>query len=224
VSPDGGSIAFVTSDLDSKTRIRVLTLGSGAWTQINLAESIRVSGKSIVRWSPGPSFLLTQHPTGLIRALWNGSDDGELRSWGSDPDVSVGGLVVYVRHGNLQVVEPGEGGGTRRLTRRGGTQPSWSPHQRQIAFTRKGWIYTVPLLGAPPTRLARGFQPTWSPDGKQIAFFRTDPDRKYFGDDATYLYVLNRRTGKVRRASSQVMALEDAYANATEGLDWQPAR
>jgi Tol biopolymer transport system component len=131
---------------------------------------------------------------------------------------------VYVRHGNLQVVEPGEGGGTRRLTRRGGTQPSWSPHQRQIAFTRKGWIYTVPLLGAPPRRLVRGFQPTWSPDGKQIAFFRTDPDRKYLGDDVTYLYVLNRRTGKVRRASSQVMALEDAYANATDGLDWQPAR
>ena len=73
-------------------------------------------------------------------------------------------------------------------------------------------------------RLTRGFNPVWSPDGKQIAFFRTDPSRDYFGDDVTYLYVLNRRTGRVRRVSSQAMALEGANDSATDGIDWQPAR
>jgi Tol biopolymer transport system component len=82
----------------------------------------------------------------------------------------------------------------------------------------------VPAGRGPRRRLTRGFHPAWSPDGRQVAFFRTYASRRYDGDDVTYLYVLNRRTGRVRRVSSMLMALEGANDYATAGLDWQVAR
>lgn len=110
----------------------------------------------------------------------------------------------------------------RALTRKGGDQPSWSPHGRLIAFTRKGYVWTVPAAGGRERRLTRGFNPVWSPDGRQIAFFRAVPDPAYFGEDTTYLFAMDRRTGRVRRVSSHVMAVPDDVP--PNGLDWQVAR
>jgi Tol biopolymer transport system component len=113
-------------------------------------------------------------------------------------------------------------GTARRLTRKGGEQPSWSPRGRSIAFVRKGWVYSVPARGGPVRRLTRGFHPVWSPDGRQIAFFRTVPSALNFGRGVTFLHVLDRRSGHVRRVTSEWYLVEDDIPPT--GLDWQVAR
>jgi imidazolonepropionase-like amidohydrolase/Tol biopolymer transport system component len=59
------------------------------------------------------------------------------------------------------------------------TEGSWmdvdvSPDGRTIAFTLLGDIYTMPIAGGAPTRIAEGLayevQPRFSPDGRRIAF------------------------------------------------------
>jgi imidazolonepropionase-like amidohydrolase/Tol biopolymer transport system component len=49
-----------------------------------------------------------------------------------------------------------------------------SPHGGTLAFTLLGDIYTMPIAGGTPTRIAEGLayeiQPRFSPDGKRIAF------------------------------------------------------
>ena len=49
-----------------------------------------------------------------------------------------------------------------------------SPDGRTIAFDLLGDIYTMPITGGAPTRVAEGLsfdmQPRFSPDGKKIAF------------------------------------------------------
>ena len=49
-----------------------------------------------------------------------------------------------------------------------------SPDGRTLAFTLMGDIYTMPLAGGTPTRIAEGLawevQPRWSPDGRRLAF------------------------------------------------------
>ena len=54
-----------------------------------------------------------------------------------------------------------------------GTQPTWSPDGRSIAFVRNGEIHVIGADGGNDRRLARGAQPAWSPDGRTIAFAGT---------------------------------------------------
>lgn len=55
-----------------------------------------------------------------------------------------------------------------------GSQPTWSPDGRRIAFTRLGEIYVVDADGRNERRLTTTSQPVafpaWSPDGRTIAF------------------------------------------------------
>jgi WD40-like Beta Propeller Repeat len=72
------------------------------------------------------------------------------------------------------------GGKPRRLTYRGGSSPSWSPHGTKLAFVRarsrrgvvRRDIYVVRRDGRGLGRLTRrgGDSPSWSPDGRWIAF------------------------------------------------------
>ena len=59
------------------------------------------------------------------------------------------------------------------------TEGSWmnldvSPDGKTLAFDLLGDIYTMPILGGAPKRIAEGLpfetQPRFSPDGKRIAF------------------------------------------------------
>jgi hypothetical protein len=61
-------------------------------------------------------------------------------------------------------------GRTRRLTRRGGRQATWSSRNR-IAFVRGGDIYVI-RPGGSSRRLTRGAQPDWSPHGSKLVFER----------------------------------------------------
>jgi hypothetical protein len=248
VSPDGRSVAVVTHDVPygypnfapyrRESSIRVLSPTTETWSQLHLPGWSPVPyTQPIVRWTPGPNFLVVvalspidgpepvePPPAQAVLVGSDGSVRGPLISDLSAPDVAGNGRVAFVRAGDVQVLDPG--GAIRRVTYRGGDQPSWSPHGRLVAFTRKGYVYVVPATGGRARRVTRGWEPTWSPDGKRMAFFRTgkDPAAGAGEADVTYLYVLNRRTGRVHRVSYEMLAAEGVYANATYGLDWQVAR
>jgi Tol biopolymer transport system component len=51
----------------------------------------------------------------------------------------------------------------KRLTHTGGSDPSWSPDGKLIAFERGGWIWTMRADGTGPRRLVPGTQPAWQP-------------------------------------------------------------
>jgi Tol biopolymer transport system component len=223
-SPDGQSIAFAVHDfsygdpfLPSTWRLRVLSLASGEWKFVPL-QGASLPYESTVRWRPGSSFALLGKRNRILLADPHGGEVSKVLARGTAPDVSGSGRLVFVRGRNIYVRQPG--GSVRRLA--AGDQPSWSPQGSKVAFVRKGWIYTVRVSGGPPRRLTRGFHPVWSPDGRQIAFFHAIPGPVYFGQDTTYLFALNRRTGRVRRVSSQVIALPDEIP--PNGLDWHVAR
>jgi Tol biopolymer transport system component len=85
----------------------------------------------------------------------------------------------YGRSGELWTVTLNTGE-TRRLIDEDATLPSWSPHNRRIAFTRRvsnraqGGVWTIPVKGGtatPVTRdLARDWNPVWSRDGRYLYF------------------------------------------------------
>ena len=74
-----------------------------------------------------------------------------------------------------------------------------SPDGKQIAFTYKGDIYTVPAAGGEATRLTTSESyetaPRWSPDGKKIAFAS---DRH----GNTDIFVMNANGGTPKRLTS----------------------
>jgi Tol biopolymer transport system component len=198
--------------------VRVLPLAAGDRRHVPLAWAA-LPYETIVRWTPELSFVVQADKRRVALAGPNGSDRGTLARRASAPDVSSDGRLAFVRGGDVYV--RGGAGKARRLTRKGGEQPSWSPHGRSIAFTRDGHVYVAAAKGGKARRLTKGFNPVWSPDGRQIAFFRATLDPEYFGDDTIYLFTLDRRTGRVRRVSDQVMAVPDDIL--PNGLDWQVA-
>lgn len=64
-------------------------------------------------------------------------------------------------------------GRSRRLTFRGGSEPSWSG-RNQIAFVRDGNVYVVRPSGRGLRQLTRrgGLQPDWSPHASKLVFIR----------------------------------------------------
>jgi Tol biopolymer transport system component len=225
-SPDGRWVAFATRDVVGEPpysapwppSVRVLPLAAGDRRHVPVAWAA-FPYETIVRWTPALSFVVQADKRRVVLAGPSGSDRGTLAKRASAPDVSSDGRLAFVRGGEVYV--RGGAGKARVLTRNGGNEPSWSPHGRSIAFTRKGSVHVVAATGGRARRLTKGFNPVWSPDGRQIAFFRAIPDPEYFGDDATYLFTLDRRTGRVRRVSDQVLAVPDDIL--PNGLDWQVA-
>jgi Tol biopolymer transport system component len=227
-SPDGRWVAFAALDVVEEppypgppppSSIRVLPLDTGERRQVPLPGRT-LAFEDIVRWTPSLDFVVVAKDRRVLLAGSDGSDRGTLAEPAVAPDVSSGGRLAFVRSGNQYVLRPS--GKPRRLTGKGGHQPSWSPHGNRIAFVRGGWVHTIPVRGGRVRRVTRGFDPVWSPDGKQIAFFRAIPDPGYFGRDTTYLFTLDRHTGRVRRVSPEVIAVPDGIPPS--GLDWQPAR
>jgi Tol biopolymer transport system component len=226
-SPDGGSVAFTAADVVDHNpyngrvtfSLRVLSLTTGELRYQPLA-GVTLPYETIVRWRPDRSFAVAASHRLVWLAGPHWEDLGRLVANATAPDVSSGGRVAFVRRGNVYVLK--RDGTARRLTRKGGDRPSWSPRGRLIAFSRKGYVWTVPAKGGRERRITRGFDPVWSPDGRQIAYFRAIPDPAYFGDVTTYLFSVDRSTGRARRVSPQVIAVPDDLP--PNGLDWQAAR
>jgi hypothetical protein len=224
-SPDGRWVAFAAQDVipgppyagPAPWSVRVLPLATGERRQVPLAGRT-LTYEGIVRWTPGLGFVLEADRRRILAAAPEGHDRGTLAAPATAPDVASDGRLAFVRRGLMYAKRPGAR--ARRLAR--GAQPSWSPHGRRIAFGRGDAIHTVRARGGRPRRLTRGFNPVWSPDGKRIAFFRAVADPAYFNQEVTYLFVLDLRTRRVRRVTTEVMAAPGEIP--PNGLDWQAAR
>jgi Tol biopolymer transport system component len=66
-------------------------------------------------------------------------------------------------YGPEVVVARADGSNAKRLTTKGGSDPSWSPDGKLIAFERSGSIWTMRADGSGARRLLRGTQPAWQP-------------------------------------------------------------
>jgi Tol biopolymer transport system component len=223
-SPDGKSVAFAAGDIvnhDPYTTpptisVRVLSLATGELKYVPLATR-HLPYAAPVGWMPSLDFAFLATGRRVLLAGPDGSDHGLLAERATAPDIAASGRLAFVRRGNVYVL--GRGGAARRLTRKGGDDPSWSPGGRFVAFTRRDSIWTVPARGGRERRVARGFSPAWSPDGRRIAFFRKIDDPR-LGDEVHFLLVVNLRTGRVRRIGSELFGVpEPVLAN---GLAWLP--
>jgi dipeptidyl aminopeptidase/acylaminoacyl peptidase len=180
-------------------------------------------------WSPvGDQFLLQRLVSvpgggGSANAIFLGAHDGtELTQvtpeWTQAPDWSSTGEIAFGQFNDPVCLPNCEdifvtrlGGTPRRLTYRGGSTPSWSPHGTKLAFLRAGDIYIIGRDGRGLRRLTRrgGYSPAWSPDGKWIAFIRD-------GD----IYVV-RTNGRGRRRLVDGPGL-DLEGPSVTSIDWQP--
>jgi hypothetical protein len=242
VSPDGRSVAMIGQDLDRANQngmglawsVRVISLEDGSQTRTPIVSSpIPVpSYAPIVRWSADASGWLIlrslypatesdgrQVPGRAVLIGRDGSDGAELASDVQAPDVAADGRLAFTRNGNVYVQAAGQD--ARRLTWKGGDQPSWSPGGRFVAFTRRGHVHVVPSEGGRARRLSRGRHPVWSPDGRSIAFLREVPAFDD-GSSVTHVFTLDRRTGRVRRVTRRYLTIDVSYDLVQPGLDWQP--
>ena len=190
-------------------------------------------------WSPTGDGLLVQGElgtertsggSGIFLASLDGTELSPLTPAGiAMPDWASTGEVAFTAPNdppcyplcsNIYVMRLG--GVPRRLTRRGGYSPSWSPHATKLAFVRadrgrrdvyRQDIYIVGRDGRGLRRLTRrgGASPSWSPDGKWIAFLR-------YGD----MYVVRGTGGGLRRVVNAPSGPHSIDGPTVTSLDWQP--
>lgn len=111
------------------------------------------------------------------------ADEGELPEEGSGEAVEASqgdtttALVEATEEGSWDITDP-RGAMIRQVPIRT-DEGTWidvdvSPDGRTLAFSVLGDIYTMPIAGGTPRRIAEGLawevQPRWSPDGRRIAF------------------------------------------------------
>lgn len=157
---------------------------------------------------------------GGLRALTAGRYGDSSPAW-SPRHSRGGGLIAFSRcmtrscgRSDLFLVRA-DGTGLRRLTLRGGDEPSWAPGGGRLAFERcvrgKCGVYTVGLNGRRPRKiLERGaFSPSWSPDGTRIAFL-----------SASGALRVTQADGRGRSR----LVIEPPTYGALGDPDWQPRR
>ncbi len=79
-------------------------------------------------------------------------------------------LVTLIGCGDGDAPTEPQGPVFELLADNGGTMLNWFPGGDRIAFARDAGIWTLPLFGGEPTRLAEGESPAWSPDGTRLAY------------------------------------------------------
>jgi hypothetical protein len=220
-SPDGRQIAF--------PMIRTIPdFTGGPWQSHPRLARMSSDGSGLVEfpltaispdlaWAPAGDRLLLARPPAVVLATLDGVEQGEATPAPSqEPDWSSRGEIAYAGQRNIFIRRLGRP--PRRLTRRGGFSPSWSPHGTKLAFAREVRsghtdIYIVGRDGSGLRRLTRrgGYGPAWAPDGKRIAFLRD-------GD----LYVVRTDGRGLRRlVDSPSVSFEGPQVGS---VDWQPLR
>jgi len=221
-SPTGRSLAFVNrysvmlSRPDGRARRRLDTPFSDEQLTWNPAWSPR--GRSLLFESQLGSF--SNAPDVVVMSA-RGAGGRILIENGGDPTWSSRGSIAFVRDRNPDRpdeiwVARADGRGQRRVIR--GSEPSWSPDGRRIAFSRIGdstnRLYTVRASGRGLRRLTRlpGLSPVWSPDGRRIAFLRIGRRRSGSRAAARRIYTV-RTNGRGLRVVGR--------AGNIRNLDWQ---
>jgi TolB protein len=217
-SPDGRRIAFptirITPDFMGRPWLFQPGIARMAWDGTGLEEHPVAHTYWDLAWAPAADRLLLVREQGVFLASLDGAELSQaLPAPSQAPDWSSRAEIAFERDEDIFVTRLG--GSPRRLTYRGGSNPSWSPHGTKLAFVRqvrngRANVYLVRRDGRGLRRLTRAgaYNPVWSPNGKWIAFVRD-------GD----LYVI-RTSGRGRRR------LVDAPAESGEGpqvgsVDWQ---
>jgi hypothetical protein len=147
-----------------------------------------------------------------------------------------GRLIAYARSSaplsaqtddNMEIAVIAPNGKGRRILTAGlasdKVPPAFSPDGRSIVFCASGsqpGLYTVSTTGGPVHQITQGRCDQdvlgWSPTGREIAF--TGYQRLLRGQSNPYLYVIDVRTGRVRRLAGPVQ-----HAGAsTSPLAWSP--
>ena len=205
-SPDGKSLLFHYLSADGTGGIGAVGAGGFGLRRLQLL----TLQDSQPAWSPdggscafagigGPTL---SSPAGIYTARADGSVIRRVTPPGrraGEPTWSRRGKIAFTSgdaNPDVYVVNP-DGSSLRRLTRRGGYQPDWSPHGKLLAFGREvtgraQYIYVVRSDGRRLRRLARGREPAWSPDGKWIAFNRNADD----------IYVIRTNGSGLRRIAN----------------------
>jgi Tol biopolymer transport system component len=165
-SPDGRRIAYADGGAiyiaraDGTHRRWVVRGASPAWSP---------DGRQLafVRPRGGISRMRLSH--GTARHITSGRFD-------LSPDWSSTGVLAFERPGetsdDVYTVRP-DGSHLTRVTRLGGSAPSWSPDGRRIVFTRtSGDLRVVRAAGGRSHALATGTivanRAVWSPDGRRL--------------------------------------------------------
>ncbi|MFZ2490574.1 MAG: hypothetical protein WA208_03730, partial [Thermoanaerobaculia bacterium] len=223
-SPDGSSIAFTGSYLETGDEIAVMSPEGTNVRQLTSAD--------------GQDRGATWSPDGRRIAFWSERDGGEREIYVVDLEGSppkrltmdtftdmwpswspAGNEIVYETYREdgaaLFAVSP-FGGTPRRVTPVGldARDPEWSPDGFQIAFvssTDAGWALAVIApdgSGVRKVAEAKGIRnPAWSPDGRFIMFACTTPDSP--NEDICVVDVAGQRLANL--------------TNDGGGFDWGPS-
>jgi dipeptidyl aminopeptidase/acylaminoacyl peptidase len=247
VSPDGRHLALVEVVLaSSAAQVQVLLMDTEGRVESRIPFPHDYT-TTRPRWSPNQSELVLRSSVSGVPQLsllgLDGADHGLAAQgdsstpnlstgWGNSFDWSSKGVLAFLGtvrdacfkqcRSELFVARPGEA--PRRITYRGaGSQLSWSPNGRWIAFARQtpgggyfygGDIFIVRTDGSRARRITHrtGFAPSWSPDGKRIAFLRRG-----------VLYTVTPRGTHLRRVKRIAEDLSDPYTEGRDvnSIDWQ---
>jgi dipeptidyl aminopeptidase/acylaminoacyl peptidase len=235
-APDGLSLAYpitrITPDFTGQPWRFEPALGTMTPNGTSIDEHATAHGYFAVAWSPAGDQLLLEREArqpddpeahAIFLASRDRIESSQVTSvWTQTPDWSVRGEIAFGRYLHAQCLPMCEdifitrlGGSSRRLTYRGGSNPSWSPHGTKVAFARRSRgqtnIYIVRRNGRELRQVTRrgGYGPAWSPDGTWIAFIRNGG-----------LYVI-RTTGRDQRRLVQTGVTKSGEGPHVDSIDWQ---
>jgi Tol biopolymer transport system component len=200
ISPDGKSIAYdVAPTEDATPHVEVLSLADR-----HVEYSSKETPGLEPTWMPDGSGLVFVSKTrgsvrGIVQTMGQGpartnflADAGDPQAITAWPAVAPNGQTVAISLANLKVFESGWrwtkdfdraigltdllGTGTTVLG--AGTDPSWSPDGRRIAFARAtrghAHLFVANADGTDELQITEGssddLEPSWSPDGKLLVF------------------------------------------------------
>lgn len=201
-SPDGQKIAFI-SERDGKRQIWLINPGGGEAEKLTDVKTAVIS----FEWSPDGkqiAFLAPDPPSEEQERREREHDDARV----VDENFEMDHIHVFDLASRAE----------RQVTKGKFTISdfSWSPNNREIAFTYRPTARTVDdyktdvyvanvldgSMRALVQRPGRDDTPRWSPDGSQIAFESTDGELGEFGN--VYLFVVPAAGGTPRNVMKSV--------------------